>query len=156
MLGTRKPFSELTGRGKLIEVLRWLCVLPAAVLVDNATQFAVDAAVQIASYVGLGILRDSIIVYFLSVLLDYVLPKSAFVVAGAKMAPRYQRATAIVLALLGFSFSLMTHVISQHLAGRRLGIHNYTHLFAETAGVLGGAAYMSLEFWRIRRTAGTA
>jgi hypothetical protein len=44
-------------------------------------------------------------------LLHLVSPKSAFVIAGAKTAPRYQRATAIVLTLLGFLLSLMTHVI---------------------------------------------
>jgi len=145
-----KPFSELTGRGKLIEVLRWLCVLPAAVLGDIAAQFVVVAAFQVASFGGWGILGDSNIAYFLRVLLGYVPPKAAFVIAGAKMAPRYQRATAIMLALLGFLFSLMTHVISQRLAGRRIGVTNYTQLFAESAGVLGGAAYILLEVWRNR------
>jgi hypothetical protein len=79
-------------------------------------------------------------------------PKSAFVIAGAKVAPRRRSATAIVLALLGLLLSLMTHVIAQNLAGNRLGIVNYTHLFAESAGVLGGAAYIVLEDWRNRRT----
>jgi len=151
-----KPFSGLTGRGRLIEVLRWLVVLPAAVLGGIAVEFVVASAVQIASYGGLGILGDSNIAYCLRVLLDYVPPKSAFVIAGAKMAPRYQRATAIVLTLLAFLFSLLTHVIAQRLAGRRLGIVNYRHLIAESAGALGGAAYIQLEVRRNRRTETTA
>jgi hypothetical protein len=151
-----KPFSELTGRGRLIEVLRWFCVLPAAVLGDIVAKVVVGAVVQIASYGGWGILGDSNIAYSLRVLLYYVPPKSAFVIAGAKMAPRHQRATAIVLTLLGLLFSLMTHVIGQRLAGDRVGIVNYTHLFAESAGVLGGAAYILLQVWRNRRTEITA
>jgi len=151
-----KPFSELTGRGRLIEVLRWLCVLPAAVLGHIALEFVVEAAWQIASSGGWGILGDWNSAYSLMMFLHLVPPKSAFVIAGAKMAPRYQRATAIVLTLLGFLFSLMTHVISQHLAGRRVGITNYTHLFAEFAGAVGGAAYIVLEARRNRRTEMTA
>ncbi|MSR56636.1 MAG: hypothetical protein EXS05_03050 [Planctomycetaceae bacterium] len=58
------------------------------------------------------------------------------------MAPRRQMATAIVLTVLGLFVSLMTHVVGQHLAGNHVGIVNYTHLFAESAGVLGGAAYI--------------
>ena len=63
-------------------------------------------------------------------------PDAAFVIAGAKMAPRNQKTTAIVLTLFGLLFSLMTHVISQHLAGRRLGITNFMDLGAESAGAL--------------------
>jgi hypothetical protein len=151
MVRTMKRFSELTGWGRLIEVLRWLCVLPAAVLGDIALEFVVEAAVQIARFGGWGNLVDSSSAYSLWMFLYLVPPKSAFVIAGAKMAPRYQRATAIVLTLLGFLFSLMTHVISQQLAGRRVGITNYTHLFAESAAALGGAAYIALEDRRSRR-----
>jgi hypothetical protein len=48
------------------------------------------------------------------------------------------------LALVGFLFSLMTHVIAQHLAGHRVGIGSYTHFFAESAGALSGAACILL------------
>jgi hypothetical protein len=152
MVGTMKPFSELTGRGRLIEVLRWICVLPAAVLGVIAAEFVVVVVVKIARNGGWDILDDSLIAKFLTLLLFYVLPKSAFVMAGAKTAPRHQSATAIVLTLLGFLFSLMTHVISQHyLAGRRLGMVNYLHLSGESAGLLGGAAYILLQARRNRR-----
>jgi len=146
-----KPISELTGRRRLIEVIRWLCVLPAAVLGDIAAEFVVETVAQIATYGGWGTLGDSSIAYSLRLLLFYVLPKSAFVMAGAKMAPRYQRATAVVLTFLGLLFSLMTHVIVQHLDGKRVGIVNYTHVLAESAGMLGGAAYILLQARRNRR-----
>ena len=51
-----KPFSEPTGRGRLIEVLWWLCDLPAAILGDMAAQFVVGAVVRIASYAECGVL----------------------------------------------------------------------------------------------------
>jgi len=151
-----RPFSELTGRGKLFEVLRWLCVLPTALLGDIVVQFVIGAVVQIASYGGWGGLGDSNIAYALGVFLYYVPRKSAFVIAGAKMAPRHQMATAIGLTVLGLLFSLMTHVVGQHLAGNRVGIVNYTHFVAESAGVLGGAAYILLQVWRKARAGTTA
>ena len=151
-----KPFSESTGRQRLIEALRWLCVLPAAVLGHIALEFVVGAAWQIGRSGGWAIPGDSNSAYYLMMFLHLVPPKSAFVIAGARMAPRYQRATAIVLTLLGFLFSLMTHVISQHQAGRRVGITNYTHLFVEFAGAVGGAAYIVLAARRNRRTELTA
>jgi hypothetical protein len=147
-----KPFSELTGRARRIEVLRWLCVLPAAVLGVVVVQILVGAVVRIAGYGGWGIPGDSNIAYCLRLFFFYVPAKSAFVIAGAKMAPRRQLATAIVLALFGFLFSLMTHVVRQHLTGNRVGIGNYTHFFAESAAALGGAAYILVQGWRNRRT----
>src|SRR4051812_45141551 len=109
-----KPFSELTGRGKLIEVFRWLGVLPVAVIADVATQFVGEAVVQIARYVGWDMFGASTFANPLDLFLFYLTPKSALVIAGAKTAPRHQRATAIVVTLLGILFSLLTHVISQH------------------------------------------
>ena len=56
------------------------------------------------------------------------------------MAPRHQIATAFGLTGLGIGWSLMTHVIVQHLAANRVGLVNYIHFSAESAGLLGGAA----------------
>ena len=151
-----RPFSELTGRGRHIEVLRWVCVLPAAVLGGMVVQFLVWAVVQIASLGAWSSLGDSNFAYGLKVFLYYVPWEVAFVVAGAKMAPRHPMATATVLTILGLFLSLMKHVVVQHLAGNRVGIVNYTHFFAESMGVLGGAAYILLQVWRNRRTDRTA
>jgi mannose/fructose/N-acetylgalactosamine-specific phosphotransferase system component IIC len=150
-----KAFSKLMWRGRLIEVLRWLCVLPAAVLGDVAAQFVIGAVAEIARYGGWDNPGDSMSANSARVLLSLP-PKSAFVIAGAKMAPRHQGATAIVLTFVGLLFSLMTHVISQRLVGRRLGIANYIDLCAEAAGLLGGATYILLRIWRSRRIETTA
>ena len=146
-----KRFSELASDAKLIEVLRWVCVLPAAVLGAFVVQYIVHAVVQIADYGGWD-LRDSSLGYALRVFIYYVLRKAAFVIAGAKMAPRHQVATAIVLAVLGILSSLMIHIAGQHLVGNYVGLVNYTHFLAESAGALGGAAGIAVHDWRKRRT----
>lgn len=147
------PFSDLTGRARLIEVLRWLCILPAAVLANFVVQFFVGAVVQFARSAGWDNLSDSAIAYSTGLLLGYVAPKSAFVVVGSKVAPRRQLGTAIVLTALGILFSLLTHVVGQLLRGSLVGTTNYLHFLAESAGALGGAAYIVLQARRNRHDA---
>jgi hypothetical protein len=150
--GEMKPFSELTRRRKLSEVLRWLCVLPTAVLGRIVAQLILGAVVQVAHYGGWNNLGDSRIAYWLGVLLYYVPREMVFVIAGAMMSPRYQKTTATGLAALAVFLSLMTHVVGQHLTRNHVGLVNYTHFVAESAGALGGAAYILLQVWRNRRT----
>jgi hypothetical protein len=64
-----KPFSELTLPELLIELLRWICVLPAAVVVDTAAQLVINAAVQFASQGGPSVVGDSMFAYSLRLLL---------------------------------------------------------------------------------------
>lgn len=137
-------FSERQGDGWRNEILRWLCVLPASFVGAIAVHFLVGTLLQIAGIGGGSLRGGSNIAYWLGVVLNYVPQESAFVIAGALMAPRRQIATSIVLALLGLVFSLMTHVIGQHLAGNRVGIVNYLHLIAESFGLLVGAVFI---FW---------
>lgn len=139
------PFSELTGRARVIEILRWFCVLPAAVLGAFVAQFLLGAVVHVVSSGGWGSLGDSNIAYTLRLFLFYVPHNALFVIAGAKMAPRRQLGTAIVLAILGILFSLLTHVVGQLLRGGLVGTTNYAHFLAESAGALGGAGYILLQ-----------
>ena len=99
---------------------------------------------QLRSGQSPSILGDSNILHYLQVFHSYVPPKSAFVIAGAETAPRHQGATAIELTLLGLLFSLMTHVIGQHLAGIRVGTTNDMHMFAQSPGLFGRAAHILL------------
>jgi hypothetical protein len=147
------PFSKLTGRGKLIEVLRWLCVCPAAVLAETVVGYLVGAVTLIVTG-GWGIPGDSNFVHCLRLFLYYVQPKSIFVIAGVKTAPRQPMATAIVLSVIGILLSLVKHVVGQHLAGNNVRIVNYTHLVAESTGTLCGAALILLHVRRDRRTRG--
>jgi hypothetical protein len=137
-----RAFAELTGREKRIEVLRWFCVLPSALLGGFVVQLLVGVVVQIIGLRGSGSLGASDVAYSLSMFLAYMPAKSALVIAGATMAPRRRMATALVLTFLAIVFSLLTHVVSQHLAGNRVGFVNYLHFSAESVGALIGAAFI--------------
>ena len=142
-----KRFSQLASSEKRIELLRWLCVLPAGVLAEIVMRYLAGVVGQIAAYGGWSIRGEANTAFFLGLVLFYVLPKSAFVIAGAKTAPRRRMAPAIVLAVLGIGVSLLTHVVGQHLAGNRVGTVNYAHAAAESTGLLAGAACI---LWQIR------
>ena len=143
--------SDVTDSGKLVDVLRWLCVLPAAVLGAVAVQFMVRGLVQVVDYVRWEFFGNSTIAYSLRLFFFYVPHKSAFVIAGAKMAPRQQMATAIALTLLAMNLSLVVHVVGQYLVGNNVGLVNFTHLSAESVGALAGAGCILL--WTRRTSA---
>ena len=114
-------FSELAGKQKAIELLRWISVLPAAVLAYTAVGLIVSAAPN---------------THWL--LLIFYMPKeAAFVIAGAKMAPRSRGAATIALVALGSIKSLTIHVL-----GQNAGLTNYLHFGAESVGVVVGAGYI--------------
>lgn len=141
--------SESPHRSKRSEILRWLCVLPAAILAQLAVRYAVGVVAQSAGWrTDNDLSPSSLVLLFLA----YALPAVAFVIAGAKTAPRYVMATSIGLALLGLLLSLMTHLVGQHLAGNRVGIVNYMHFFAESAGFLAGATVLALGTRKNRPT----
>jgi hypothetical protein len=74
----------------------------------------------------------------LSLVIFYVAKDAAFVMAGAKTAPRSRLATAIVLAVANIVISINVNVSRQPGAG----VTNYTHLAAESAGAALGVAYI--------------
>src|SRR5262245_41829072 len=102
------PSSELSRRAKLIEVLRWLGVLPAALLGEFVVRNGVGvalAAVYIVCYGARDHVSDSSAGHFLRMVFYYIVPGSAFVIAGATISPRFQMATAIALTGLGILLS---------------------------------------------------
>lgn len=135
-----KLFSELTGKEKTIEVLRWFCVTPAAVLASLAPRLTAGLLMSpaVAQPIGMPRLPDSDYSRFLLRLIFDLIMGAGFVIGGAKMAPRYRLATAIVLAVVWGVYSLLIHVLV-HL-GR--GTPHYMHfaVAAVAAGV--GAAYI--------------
>ena len=115
-------FSELTGKEKAIELLRWICVLPAAMLAYVAVGFVISSAPNTHW-----------------VLLICYMPKEiAFVVAGAKTAPRSRTIATLVLAAVAILASLAIHVLTQ----QRVGLTNYLHFGAESVGAVIGAIYI--------------
>jgi hypothetical protein len=146
-----QSFHELTSREKRIQILRWLCVLPAAALAEFVVHWIVGSVLRVAVSAVPGALGESIVADSFMVL--YLAPATAaFVVVGAKVSPRRQFETAIALAVLGILLSLATHVIVQLFGGNRVGFRNYMHFTAEAVGAIGGAAYVFVQARRNRPT----
>jgi hypothetical protein len=133
------PSSDVNARNGR-SILRWLSALPAALLAEIVVRFLLGA-VSPAGNVQI-------------VLLD-ALPAFAFVLAGAYVAPRRLTA-AIVLTLCMIARSLTQHILIQQFAGGYVGVTNYTHFLAESAGALCGVIYIALQIGKNRRRDVTA
>ena len=118
-----------------IELLRWVCVLPAAVLAAFVTKWIVRLVSSVIIY-GWGSPAESDFVHWALVLLHYPTKEFAFIAGGAVMAPRARPATAIVLAAAAILASLAIHLLGQ------VGFWNYTHFGLESAGAVLGVAFV--------------
>jgi len=98
-------------------LLRWLAVLPAAILAGWIAHFAFG----LLSLAVASVLSESAANY--ARLLLYYAPKdAAFVIVGARVAPR-PLATAVVLAVAAMAVSLLVHILGQST----VGVTNYLH-----------------------------
>ena len=131
-----RSFFEGARRDQLLEVIRWLCLLPVAWLAEMAVQL-VGGGLSLA-------IGDETWRLGSRLMLAYVLPKLAFVLVGGKIAPRWPGAVAAGLAVVTVLLSLVIHVAGQYAAGNRVGIVNYLHFGAETLGAVGGVILMAL------------
>ncbi len=122
-------------RVKPIELLRWICVLPAAVIGGIAARYLGSIAGHLVIH-GWGVESQSSIAFSIQ-LLAYAIAAATFALAGAFTSPRSRRITAVVLAIGETLLSLLTHVLSQ----RHPGTVNYLHFAAETAGAALAVAY---------------
>ena len=98
--------SRLMPRQKLIELLRWIAVLPVAWLaglVGDALTYGIVVFPLMSGLSYEGFDR------WLRHLIGRFLGGAAFVVAGARTAPRFPLATAIVLAAGPVAFDFRTH-----------------------------------------------
>ncbi|MBI2826112.1 MAG: hypothetical protein HYX69_15645 [Planctomycetia bacterium] len=121
-------FSELTNREKTVELVRWMCVLPAVAVGGLAAQYASGVLYRLAVQ-GWGAAAESNVTLSLQVVLR-LLVETAAILAGAWVAPRNRLATALVLAVGGAILALFTHVLSQS----HRGATNYLHFAAEAGG----------------------
>ncbi len=117
-------------------MLRWICVLPAAVIGGIAAHYFGGIVWRFAFY-GRGAASESSIA-FSAQLLAYAVAAAVFVLLGALIAPRNRKLAALVLAVAYTLLSLFAHVISQDHPGRV----NYLHLAAETTGAVSSLAYV--------------
>jgi len=135
-----KSFSELTSKEKSIELLRWLFVLPASVLAVLTLCLLAGIAMPptMAQLPGTPPLVPSDFHRFVLPRIFGALMAAAFVIAGAKTAPRSRVATAVGLVVLWMLYSFMTHVLV-HL-GR--GKAHYAHFVIAAVASASAAAYI--------------
>ena len=125
-----KSFAELTRRDKGIELLRWVCVLPVALVVRHVLHVLMFLVVirpllSELSYGGFD--------RWLRHLTGGLPGGVAFIIAGAKTAPRFRRATAVVLAVGSIVLAVRIHWFPHR---------DEIPIVAEAVAVACGAAYM--------------
>ena len=118
-----------------LTILRWLAVIPAAILAGWVAHLVLGTVTAVVSGVANRLFSESW--RYVPLLLYYAPKHAAFVMAGAKVAPR-PLPTAVVLAAAAIILSLMTHILSQG----RIGLMNYLHFTAESVGAVIGVAYI--------------
>ncbi len=109
-------------------ILRWLAVIPVAILAGYVVDFALGAVCAVAAQ-----FLSASATHYLRLLLCYAPKNAAFVFAGATVSP-WPVPTAIVLATAAIVISLLVHILGQ----RTPGLTNYLHFAAETIGALLG------------------
>jgi hypothetical protein len=134
-----KSSSALTAAKTVICWLRWAAVLA---LVYSALGELVYSALGPEAW-ALRPAPLAVVQELVSMLLFYVLRETAFVVAGAIIAPRARLATAIVLAAARVPLSFWAHVLAVGGPWWSWTI-NYTHFTLEALGSVLGVAYI---FW---------
>jgi hypothetical protein len=135
-----KLFAELTGKEKGIEVLRWLCVVPAVVLAGMAPRVIARLLMPPALAQPPGtppVPVSDFQRYYLPTIIGIVMA-AGFVIVGAKVAPRWRLRVAVVLALLWMLYSFAVHVLPHPVRDLR----HYQHFIVASIAAAGSAAYV--------------
>ena len=135
-------FHELTGSEKAIEVLRWLAVLPVAVIAGVAAHLLAIIGNSPGCTRGLINPDESVLDRCFVVLVSNVAMGAVIVIAGAKTAPRYKQVVAIVLAVVWIFFSGMVFTV---LLQRPAQFWDYMAVVVGAIAAVGGAAYIYTE-----------
>ena len=137
-----KRFAELSGAQKVVEIVRWLCVLPAAVLTSRVPFlfFWLLIPPQMAQLPGTPKPPpppdwQRMLIPWLVALLT----APGFVLVGSLVAPRHRRYVAVVLALLMTLHAFLYHILI-HLPGT-------PHYMYFAAAVLAAAGSAALFFY---------
>jgi hypothetical protein len=132
----------------LVEVLRWLLVLPAAWIGTQALPFVLRFIVPpaMAQLPGAPAAPVSDFNRYVLPLLVHAVAGALFVIVGVKTAPRGRRVVAIVLASLWCLLALLIHVLLHNSRG----VLNYLHFAAAALGAIGAA--ISIFFSERART----
>jgi hypothetical protein len=135
-----QSFTELSAREKSIDVLRWLLVVPAAWLAGMAPRFIErlmrpPVMAQLPGTPRLPVSDFQRI--YLPHLLGIVMA-AAFIIVGAKVAPRWRVPVAGILATAWIVFSYLHHV-RPHAS---FELRYLTYFLAATVGALAATIYV--------------
>jgi hypothetical protein len=136
-----RPFAELSGKEKCVEVLRWLCVLPAAWLASMTPRYIymLVRPPMMAQPPGTPPPPVSEFQRFYLPHLFGLVMAAAYVIVGAKIAPRWRLRVAAILAVTWMVFSYLIHVRSHH----SFELRYWTHFIVASMGVFGANAYIA-------------
>lgn len=125
-----ESIAQLTTREKWVELLRWVGLLPMAVIVERAGDFLTYFLV---GQVFLNRLGHEGFHRWERHIFGGLLGGAAFVITGTLIAPRHRRATAVVLAAGAIALAILIH-------GPRH--HDVPPIVAETIAVAFGVVYV--------------
>jgi hypothetical protein len=144
-----KRFAELSGGQRAIEVVRWMCVLPAAILTSRLPYLIFWLLMPPAMARLPGTPKPPPLPDWQRMLIPWLLAlltAPGFVLIGSLVAPRHRRYVAIVLAILATLHAFLYHVVI-HLPGTP----HYTHFVAAVLAAASSAGLM----WYFDRQAST-
>jgi hypothetical protein len=135
-----RPFAELSAKKKTVEVVRWLCVVPAAWLAAMMPRFIYWLLVPPAMAQPPGTPRPPVSDFQRLYLPQFfgVVMAAAFVIVGAKLAPRWRVTVALFLSVAWLVYSFMTHVLPH----ASYELRYFSHFIVATATVLATSAYI--------------
>jgi hypothetical protein len=137
-----KRFAELSAAQKAIEIVRWICVLPAAIFTSRLPGFLFSFVMPPALAQPPGTPQPpppSELQRMLLSLLAALLVSIGFVLVGSLVAPRHRRHVAIILAIL-----IALHAFLYHILIHLPGTPHYTSFAAAT---LAAIASVWLVYW---------
>ena len=133
-----KRFAELSGGQKSIEIVRWLCVLPAAVFTFRLPYLFFWLIIPPAMAQPPGTPKPPPPPDWQRMLIPWLLALltvPGFVLVGSLVAPRYRRYVAVVLALL-----MTLHAFLYHILIHLPGTPHTTYFVAAQLAAVGSAA----------------
>jgi hypothetical protein len=135
-----RSFAELSARDKSIEVVRWVLVVPAAWVAGMALVFLERFIRPPMMVLPPGTPRPPVSDFqriYLPIVLGIVMA-AAFVIVGAKTAPRWRVRVAGILAALWIVFSYLFHV-GPHAS---FELRYLTHFIVATVGAIAATIYV--------------
>lgn len=132
-------------RSRLAEVLRWLGVLPVALIASTIVNYVFKIVVMFG-LIRLPLLRELEFAYWICYALVLVPKNVVFVLAGAVMAPRARPVAAAAMAAIACLMALTIHLLGRGSPG----LKNWQDFAVESAGAILTAAVIALASRRKR------